>query len=147
METEMIIDKEGVKKLIPHREPFLFVDGVIEIEPAVKIVAVKTFGAEEEFFRGHFPNNPIVPGVILIEAIAQAGGILVYCSYSEKLEGREPALVGLENVKFRRPVRPEDEVKLHVHVLKERPRMWKMKGEAFVNGMKVAEAEILASVF
>lgn len=143
----MRMGKEEIKKLLPHREPFLFVDGVIELEPRVRILAVRKFRPGEEFFRGHFPGNPIVPGVIIIEALAQTGGILVYTSYSEELEGKTPALAGLENVRFKKPVLPGDEVKLDVRIARGRSRIWKLKGEAYVGEAKVAEAEILASVF
>jgi 3-hydroxyacyl-[acyl-carrier-protein] dehydratase len=140
----MIMTGEEVKRFLPHREPFLFIDGVVEIEPGVRILAVKRFRPEEEFFKGHFPGNPIVPGVIIIEALAQAGGILAYSTDPEVK--KIPALVGLENVKFRKPVLPGMEVNLDVQILKRRAQMWKMKGEAFIGGLKVAEAEILASL-
>ncbi len=143
----MMMDNEEVKNLLPHREPFLFIDGVIELQPGVRIVAVRKFRSEEDFFRGHFPGNPIVPGVIVIEALAQAGGILVYSSYPEELKGKTPALVGLENVRFKKPVLPGDEVRLDVQISRGRSRIWKLKGDAFVGETKVAEAEILASVF
>lgn len=141
----MIMGEEEIKKFLPHREPFLFIDGVLEIEPGERIVAVKRFGLEEGFFRGHFPGNPVVPGVIIVEALAQAGGILAYAT--DPVDKKMPALVGLENVKFRKPVLPDTEVKLSVQILKRRAQMWKMKGEAFVEGIKVAEAGILASLF
>ena len=142
-----IMDKEQIKRLIPHREPFLFVDKVIDLEPGVRILAVKRFDPEDYFFEGHFPGKPIVPGVIIVESLAQAGAILVYASQMEELRGKQPALVGLENVKFRKPVLPSDEVKLQVQILKKRSQMWRMQGEAFVGEAKVSEAEILASLF
>jgi 3-hydroxyacyl-[acyl-carrier-protein] dehydratase len=141
----MMMSGEEIKRFLPHREPFLFIDRVLEMEPGKRIVAVKRFSSEEEFFRGHFPGNPVVPGVIIVEALAQAGGILAYATDPEVK--KMPALVGLENVKFRKPVLPGMEIKLNVQILKRRAQMWKMKGEAFVEGAKVAEAEILASLF
>ncbi|MCI0453600.1 MAG: 3-hydroxyacyl-ACP dehydratase FabZ [Candidatus Dadabacteria bacterium] len=140
------MSKDEIKRLLPHREPFLFVDGVLEMEPGERIVAFKVFHPEEEFFKGHFPGNPIVPGVIIVEALAQAGGILAYASEREGLKGKEPALVGLDNVKFRKFVLPGREIKLEVKVLKRRDRVWRMKGEAFDDGVKVAEGEILATL-
>jgi len=142
----MLMSEEDIKRFLPHREPFLFVDGVIEIEPGERILAFKRFRPEEEFFKGHFPGNPVVPGVIIVEALAQAGGILAYVTHSEGIKGKGPALIGLENVKFRKFVLPGSELKLDVKVLKRRDRVWKMKGEAYVEGVKVAEAEILASL-
>jgi 3-hydroxyacyl-[acyl-carrier-protein] dehydratase len=143
----MLMDREEIKKLIPHREPFLFVDSVLEMEPGTRIVASKRFEPDEGFFKGHFPGVPIVPGVIIIESLAQAGAILLYASQPEELKGKQPALVGLENVRFRRPVLPANEVRLQVQILKKRTQMWRMKGEAFVGETKVSEAEILASLF
>ncbi len=142
----MFMSKDEIKRLLPHREPFLFVDGVLEMEPGERIVAFKVFHPEEEFFKGHFPGNPIVPGVIIVEALAQAGGILAYASEREGLKGKEPALVGLDNVKFRKFLLPGREIKLEVKVLKRRDRVWRMKGEAFDDGVKVAEGEILATL-
>ena len=143
----MLMDREEIKKLIPHREPFLFVDSVLEMEPGTRIVASKRFEPDEGFFKGHFPGVPIVPGVIIIESLAQAGAILLYASQPEELKGKQPALVGLENVRFRRPVLPANEVRLQVQILKKRTQMWRMKGEAFIGETKVSEAEILASLF
>ncbi|MGH7806741.1 MAG: 3-hydroxyacyl-ACP dehydratase FabZ [Thermodesulfobacteriota bacterium] len=141
------MDREQIKKLIPHREPFLFVDSVLEMEPGTRIVASKRFEPDEDFFKGHFPGVPIVPGVIIIESLAQTGAILLYASQPEELKGKQPALVGLENVRFRRPVLPANEVRLQVQILKKRTQMWRMKGEAFIGETKVSEAEILASLF
>ncbi len=145
----MIYNKEEIENFIPHREPFLFVDTVIELEPEVRITASKRFGGELDFFRGHFPGNPIVPGVILLEALAQAGGILFASSYPEKIREKgkfNVYLMGVESVKFRKPVLPGDNVKLEVKLLKNRLRGLKFSGEAFVGKNKVAEAQILAAV-
>jgi len=136
-----------VKELLPHRKPFLFIDSVLELEPGKKIVAVRRFDPDEGFFRGHFPGSPVVPGVIIVEAIAQAGGILVAQSEGERIKGRNPALVGLDRVRFRKPVLPGDEVRLEVEMLKSRERLWKLRGIAFVEGAKVAEADVTATLF
>lgn len=142
----MTINKEDIKKFLPHRDPFLFIDVVTDVENDKKIVALKTFLPEEEFFKGHFPGNPIVPGVIIVEALAQAAGILLYVSNPD-LKGRMPALAGLDNVKFRKPVRPGDQIKLQAEITRRRSQIWWIKGEAFVGEAKVAEAEIVASLF
>jgi beta-hydroxyacyl-ACP dehydratase FabZ len=141
------MDIKYIKDILPHREPFLFIDKIIKIEKGVKIQALKKFTNKEYFFEGHFPENPVVPGVIIIESLAQAGGILVYESFKEDLNNKLPALAGLESVRFKKPVFPDDEVKLTVSLLKSRSRLWKMYGEAEVGDSKVAQAEILASVF
>ena len=145
----MIYDKEQIKNFLPHREPFLYVDEVAELEEGKRILAFKTFLESEYFFEGHFPGNPIVPGVILTESLAQAGGLLVNISFKEDLakEGFENAyLMGLNKCKFRKPVVPNDRVALKVELLKRRSRLLFFKGEVFVEDAKVAEAEISASL-
>ncbi|MYG82626.1 MAG: 3-hydroxyacyl-ACP dehydratase FabZ, partial [Candidatus Dadabacteria bacterium] len=113
----MKLGVDEIKELLPHREPFLFVDSVLEIEKGKRISAEKLFSPEEFFFRGHFPGNPIVPGVIISEAMAQAGGVLFNYSFREELkkEGFENAyLMGLDRCRFRAPVVPGDRVLLEV---------------------------------
>ncbi len=141
------MDTEYIKSILPHRDPFLFVDKILEIEKGVRIKALRKFSSKEYFFSGHFPGNPVVPGVVIAEALAQVGGILVYESYKEDIVDMLPALAGLENVRFKKPVLPDDEVILSVNLLKSRSRLWKMSGEAKVGDSVVAQAEILASVF
>ena len=136
-----------VKDILPHRDPFLFIDSVVNLVKFKEITALRKFGKEEHFFKGHFPDYPVVPGVIIVEALAQAAGILVYESYKENLKGKLPALAGLNNVKFRKPVRPDDLVTLKVDLLKSRASLWKLQGRAFLDNDLVAEAEITASVF
>ena len=145
-----MIDREEIKSYIPHRDPFLFVDRVIEIEKGSRILAVRSFGPEEEFFKGHFPENPIVPGIIIIEALAQAGGILIYASFAEELEAQGLTgayLAGLGNVRFRQVVKPGDLIELDVRIKRRRSRLFRFKAEAFVDGSKAAEAEILVSLY
>ncbi len=145
--VSLLMGADEVKGLIPHLYPFLFIDGVLDLDPGRRITAVKRFDPGEEFFKGHFPGNPVVPGVIIVEAIAQAGGILIARSYADRLRDASPALVGLDKVKFRRPVRPGDEVRFDVEVIRGRDRLWRLRGEAYVDGKKVAEAQITASLF
>ncbi len=145
-----MIDKEGIKQYIPHRDPFLFVDKVLEIEKGKRILAVKTFGPDQDFFKGHFPGYPVVPGVVITEALAQAGGVLIYYSFKEELDemGLKGAyLMGVDNVKFRRVVEPNDEIKLDVRIEKRRSRVIKFKAEAFVGDSKAAEADISVSLY
>jgi len=136
-----------VKGILPHRDPFLFVDNVISIHKSKEIIATRKFGQDESFFKGHFPQYPVVPGVIIVEALAQAAGILVYESFKENLQGKLPALAGLNSVKFRKPVRPDDTITLKVELLKSRATLWKLLGQAYLDQELVAEAEITASVF
>ena len=143
----MKLGVDEIKELIPHREPFLFVDSVLEIEKGVKITAEKLFNPEEFFFRGHFPGNPIVPGVIVTEALAQAGGVLFNYSFRDELkkEGFENAyLMSLDRCRFRVPVVPGDKVVLEVELVRRRSRIIFFSAEASVDGKKVAEAEISA---
>lgn len=145
----MFLDKDQVKELIPHREPFLFVDSVLEIDPGKRIVTEKVFGDDEFFFPGHFPGNPIVPGVIITEAIAQTGGVLFNYSFKDELENSEFSnayLIGLDNCKFRSPVTPGDKVVFEVELVKRRSRILLFGGRATVNGKKVAEAQVSASL-
>ena len=127
---------------IPHRYPFLFVDRVIEKEENKKIVAIKNMTMNEEFFQGHFPGHPVMPGVIIIEAMAQALGILMM----EPGSGKIPYFMAIDNAKFRRPVKPGDQVKFEVEVLKLKGTIIKAKGTASVDGKLAAEADLMFSI-
>jgi 3-hydroxyacyl-[acyl-carrier-protein] dehydratase len=147
---KILIDRESIKVHIPHRDPFLFVDEVLELERGARIVAVRKFRPEEEFFRGHFPGSPIVPGVIILEAMAQAGGVLYNASFTEERisKGQTGAyLAGLEKVRFRKAVYPNDLLKMDVRIQKMRSKIIIFTGEASVEGSKVAEAEIMVSLY
>ena len=147
---EILMDKDEIKEYIPHREPFLFVDEVLEFEPYKSIVALKTFPATEEFFRGHFPGHPVLPGVILTEALAQTAAVLLAASVSKDenaidLEGCY--LMGLDKVKFRKVVNPEDEIRLEVDILRLRSKIVTFAGRAYVAKSKAAEAEFMATFY
>lgn len=145
----MILTKQQIKEYIPHREPFLFVDSVVDILEKEKIVAEKIFTQDEFFFPGHFPGNPIVPGVILTEAMAQTGGILFNYSFKDELEKSDftnAFLMGLDRCKFRKPVVPDEKVIFEVKLIKRRSRILQFEGIALVNDKKVAEAQISASL-
>ena len=143
----MKLGVDEIKELIPHREPFLFVGSVLEIEKGKKITAERLFSPEDFFFRGHFPGNPVVPGVIITEAMAQAGGVLFNYSFRDELqkEGFSNAyLMGLDRCRFRNPVVPGDRVLLEVELVRRRSRIIFFSAKASVAGKKVAEAEISA---
>lgn len=145
----MVLDIEEVKKLIPHRPPFLYVDGVKEIIKGERIIAFKKFTEEEYFFSGHFPGNPIVPGVILMESLAQAGGVLINYSFKDELEQKgfsNAFLMGLDNCKFRQVVKPGDEVELHVALERKRSRILYFSGNVMIADTKIAEGKISASL-
>ena len=142
----MILDKEEIKNYIPHREPFLFVDEVVELIPEKSITANVTFSEDNFFFKGHFPGNPVVPGVIIVEAMAQAGGVLIYKSYEDKLLGLTPALVGINNVKFKAPTLPGDKLRIETILVKNKLNIFKLSAKAFNNDKLVVQADITATI-
>jgi beta-hydroxyacyl-ACP dehydratase FabZ len=139
------LDWREIRALLPHRYPFLLVDRIREIEIGRRIVGIKNVTQNEPFFQGHFPDRPIMPGVLIIEALAQVGGVLCLKTYPAK---SKPAvfLTGIDNAKFRKPVEPGDQLRFEVEVLKQRPPFWKMTGKAYVEADLVCEAEITAMV-
>jgi len=139
------VDSREIQGILPHRYPFLLVDRVVEIGPD-KIVARKNVSAGEPFFQGHFPGHPVMPGVLIIEALAQAGAIL-----AAKATGFDPAtqvvyFMAIDKAKFRKPVVPGDQLELEVVPLRKGGSIWKMRGEAKVDGTLVCEAEFLATM-
>lgn len=136
-----ILDIDDIIKIIPHRYPFLFVDKIIEVEGDKRIVGIKNVTANEPFFKGHFPDNPIMPGVLLIEALTQVGGILLF---NKKENLNRPAyFFGVDNVRFRKAVIPGDVLRLEVEVIKLKARIAQLHGVAKVDGDVAAEADIL----
>lgn len=138
-------DIQAIMKLMPHRYPFLLIDRVLKLVAGEEIVALKNVTLNEPFFQGHFPGNPIMPGVLIIEAMAQAGGILAYESMPP--ENRSPLVyfMGMDKVKFRKPVVPGDQLHFEVKILKMRSKVVKIHGKAIVDDRLVAEAELMAS--
>ena len=141
---DLPINYQEITKLLPHRYPFLLVDRVIEFEPWKKIVALKSVTANEPFFQGHFPGAPVMPGVLIVEALAQAGGILAYASRGEDQEKELVYFMGIDKARFRKPVIPGDQLILEMISTKTRGNVFKMSGKASVDGALVAEAEIMA---
>jgi beta-hydroxyacyl-ACP dehydratase FabZ len=130
---------------LPHRYPFLLVDRITEMEENRRIVGMKNVTINEPFFQGHFPGRPIMPGVLILEALAQTGGVLAFKSF---VATSRPVvyLTGVENAKFRKPVVPGDQLRFEIEVLKKRPPFWKMQGKAYVGDDLVCEAELTAMV-
>ena len=128
--------------ILPHRFPFLLIDRVVEFEDGVRIVALKNVSVNEPHFRGHFPEQPLMPGVLLCEALAQAGALLIKRSADGLPEGQVVVLTGLDACRFRRPVIPGDQLRLEVTIVKRRRPLWKMSGRAYVGDTLVAEAEL-----
>ncbi|OQA16539.1 MAG: 3-hydroxyacyl-(acyl-carrier-protein) dehydratase FabZ [bacterium ADurb.Bin363] len=136
-----MMDINEIKKILPHRYPFLLVDRVLDLEPQKRIVAIKNVTANELFFTGHFPDQPIMPGVLITEALAQVGCIMMYAN-NDQVTGKIPLLMGLNNFKFRKPVIPGDQIVMEVEVLKIRRGFGKIKCCAKVENNVVAEGEI-----
>jgi 3-hydroxyacyl-[acyl-carrier-protein] dehydratase len=139
-----MIEIDEILTLIPHRYPFLLVDRIVEFELEKRIVGIKNVTFNEPFFPGHFPGKPIMPGVLIIEALAQTGGILAFKSFPN-LKG-DVRFVGIDNARFRRPVTPGDQLKLELEVVKHRREIWVFDAQAHVDGKKVAEAQIMATL-
>jgi len=130
-----------ITAILPHRHPFLFVDRVIEVEEGRRIVGIKNVTVNEPFFTGHFPGRPVMPGVLICEAVVQAGGILAYCSSNGINQGKTVMLTALDRARFRRQVVPGDQLRLEVEAVRRRGSFWKMRGTALVDGRVVAELE------
>jgi len=139
-QTPSPIDVRSLMRILPHRYPFLLVDRVLEVEPGKRIVARKNVTANEPHFTGHFPENPIMPGVLQLEMLAQAGGAMLLML--EKNQGRLALLAGIEKARFRRPVVPGDVLEIEVEVVQTRGDMGWVKGLARVDGKTVCEAQI-----
>ena len=141
----MIYDIQEILDLLPHRYPFLLIDRVLEYERGKRLVAIKNVTFNEQFFQGHFPAYPIMPGVLVVEAMAQAGGILMMSEIPDRHK-KLIVFTGIDGVKFRRPVVPGDQIRFEVEVLHFRSRMGRMAGKAFVDGKLVCEATLTSSL-
>ncbi len=140
-----MFDIQEIMDLLPHRYPMLLVDRVVEYQEGERIVAIKNVTINEPFFQGHFCGAPIMPGVLIIESMAQAGGFLVFKSLPNR-ESKLVFLMGIEKARFRRPVRPGDQLRLEMVVVRIRGRAGKLRGQAFVGDQRAAEAQILFSL-
>ena len=138
------MDVKEILNYIPHRYPFLLVDRIVEIHGDEKIIGIKNVSFNENFFQGHFPNRPVMPGVLICEAMAQVGAIFAHNARGGKEDNKVFMLTGLDNVKFKRPVEPGDQLRMELTILKRRGSFWKMQGMATVEGKLVAQAEISA---
>ncbi len=131
-----------IQETLPHRYPFLLVDRILEMELGKRVVGVKNVSINEPFFSGHFPGHPIMPGVLILEAMAQVGCFLMMRSLNARAEKKIMYFTGIDKAKFRRPVVPGDQVRFQMEILQLRRQVCRMKGEAFVDGKLVAEAEL-----
>ena len=140
-----MLDICGIMDSIPHRYPFLLLDRVIEMEPAKRIVAIKCVTFNEHFFQGHFPGAPVMPGVLVVEAMAQAGAVLLLHDMPDR-ENKLVYFAGIDKARFRRPVVPGDQLRITLEVFKLRSKICKMKAWAEVDGRVVTEAELMCSL-
>jgi beta-hydroxyacyl-ACP dehydratase FabZ len=144
-EKKVIYGIHDIMRFLPHRYPFLLVDRIVELEPDKRIVGLKNVTINEPFFQGHFPGAPVMPGVLIIESMAQVAGVMIY----RDLPDREKKLIyfaGIESAKFRRPVLPGDQLRIEMEMLNRRSNFGKMQGRATVDGKLVAEAVVLFAI-
>lgn len=140
------MDIQEILEHLPHRYPFLLVDRVLECEPGKRLVAIKNVSVNEPMFTGHFPERPIFPGVLIMEALAQATGILAFKTTETKPDGTSLYyFAGIDNCRFKQPVLPGDQMRLEVEVVKEKRGIWKFTGEAKVDGKVVASADLMCA--
>ncbi|MEH6985131.1 3-hydroxyacyl-ACP dehydratase FabZ, partial [Priestia megaterium] len=136
-----MLDIEQIKEIIPHRYPFLLVDRILEVEEGKKAVGLKNVSANEEFFNGHFPDYPVMPGVLIVEALAQVGAVAML--KKEENQGRLAFFAGIDNCRFKKQVRPGDQLRLEVEIVRARGSIGKGKGIATVDGELVCETDIM----
>jgi len=141
----MILDSNGIQKILPHRYPFLMVDAILEMERFKRIVGVKNVSINEDFFQGHFPGKPIMPGVLIIEAMAQTGGLLLLKEVPER-DTKLLYFVAVDDARFRRPVVPGDQLRIEVAVISWRANFCKLRGMASVDGVLAAEATLMCKM-
>ena len=141
-----MIEIKEIMTILPHAYPFLLVDRIVEVETGKRIVGIKNVTYNEPFFPGHFPGRPIMPGVLIVEAMAQTAGLLVFHSVPEEDRKKPIFFLGIDNVRFRKPVIPGDQLRLEVEMTRHRQSIWGFKGKAFVDGKLVAEGDLLAMI-
>ena len=143
---ETTYDIQAIMDFLPHRYPFILIDRILDLVPGEKVTALKNVTINEPFFQGHFPSYPIMPGVLIVEAMAQAAGVLALESMPAEKRGGPVFFMGLDKVKFRKPVVPGDQLVFEVQIIKFRSKIVKASGKAFVNENVVAEAELMATL-
>ena len=143
---ETVVNIGDIMKIIPHRYPFLLVDRVINLIPDKSVIAIKNVSINEEFFQGHFPSKPVMPGVLIIESMAQSAAVLVSKTLGIDAQGKIVYFMTIDNTRFRNPVVPGDQLKLEVYKVRQRNNVWKFDGKAFVEKVLVAESSFSAMI-
>jgi beta-hydroxyacyl-ACP dehydratase FabZ len=144
--VSVMMDVRKIMEIMPHRYPFLLVDRIESLKEGEEIIGIKNVTINEPFFAGHFPGNPIMPGVLIIEAMAQVGGVLAFHSSPKEWAGSLVYFMGIDKVRFRKPVVPGDQLRLKLTTIRQKQRVFKMRGEAYVEEILVAEAELMAAI-
>lgn len=145
-DTADTLDILQVMEMIPHRYPLLLVDRLVDIVPGVSATGIKNVTMNEPQFQGHFPGRPIMPGVMIVESMAQTAGVLVIKTLGAESQGKQVLFMSIDNARFRKPVTPGDTMHVHVHVKQSRGVVWRFSGEAHVDGKKVDEADFSAMI-
>lgn len=145
-ESKITLNLADIKEMIPHRFPFLMVDRVVNLEAGKRCVGIKNVSNNEHFFEGHFPGHPVMPGVLIVESMAQTAGALVVYTLGEEARGKIVYFMTIESARFRKPVVPGDVLRVHCDIKQNRGNVWKFDGIAEVDGKKVAEATYSAMI-
>ena len=145
MEPTMPMDVNAIMKILPHRYPFLLVDRIVELEHGKRCVGIKNVSINEPFFPGHFPGHPVMPGVLIVEAMAQVAGIMAYLASDEETKKKVSYFMAIDSVKFRKPVVPGDQLQIEITTTMNRRGIWGVDGKAFVEGKLVTEASLKAT--
>lgn len=146
MSPETTLDQKRIMDMIPHRDPFLLIDSIKELKLNVSAVGIKKVTGDEDFFRGHFPGHPIMPGVLIIEAMAQTAGVLVVASLGKQEEGKLVYFMSVDSARFRKPVNPGCTLELHVELIRSKRNVYKFSGKAMVDGTLVSQAVFSAMI-
>ena len=142
-----MIGIQEIMDILPHRYPFLLIDRIVEMEMGKRVVGIKNVTINESFFQGHFPGHPIMPGVLILEAMAQAGGVLAMKSVPlDQVKSKVIYFMSIDKAKFRKPVVPGDQLRLEIDVIKQRSNIMSLRAQALVSGAVVAEAELMAMI-
>ncbi len=141
-----MLDVNQIMEILPHRYPFLMVDKIVEVDPGKRIVGIKNVTINEPFFPGHFPGHPVMPGVLIIEAMAQISAIMAYLASKEEDRNKVTYFMAIENARFRKPVKPGDQLRIEAETIFSKRGIWSMGCKAYVDGTLVTEAELKATL-